>query len=162
MDILVFAIFFAACFGAGATGALFPPGSWYRSLNKPAWTPPDWVFPTVWTTLYVLMAWSATRVSGAVDGSFAARVGLAFWALQIALNALWTPVFFGLRRLRGGLVVLVPLWLSVAGAMVAFWMVDWLSGLMFVPYLIWVSVAGALNLSVWRLNPEVEPIRLDP
>ncbi|WP_116132318.1 TspO/MBR family protein [Tropicimonas sp. IMCC34043] len=160
MDILVFAIYFAACFGAGVTGAIFPPGEWYQSLKKPHWTPPNWVFPTVWTTLYILMSWSAARVSGASDGGQAASIGLALWALQVALNALWTPVFFGLRRLRGGMMVLVPLWLSVAGTLVAFWTVDWISGLMFVPYLIWVTVAGALNFSVWRLNPDAAPLDL--
>lgn len=162
MDYLVFAVYFAACLGAGATGALFPPGAWYSALAKPTWTPPNWVFPTVWTTLYVLMAWSAARVSAAEgDGGAAMRIGLALWALQIALNALWTPVFFGLRRLRGGMLVLVPLWLTVAGTLVAFWRVDWVAGLMFLPYLVWVTVAGALNYSVWRLNPQVEPITLN-
>jgi len=80
---------------------------------------------------------------------------MALWALQIALNGLWTPVFFGLQKMRLGLVVLMALWVSVAASMVALWMVDWVAGLLFVPYLVWVSVAGALNLSVIRLNPDV-------
>ena len=148
---LCFAIFLAACFAAGATGALFPPGKWYEDLNKPTWTPPNWLFPVAWTTLYLLMAGAGARAAVSPDNS----VAMALWALQIALNGLWTPVFFGLRRIRLGLVVLAGLWIAVFCGMVALWQVDWLAGLMFVPYLAWVSVAGALNLSVMRLNPEV-------
>lgn len=148
---LCFAIFLAACFAAGATGALFPPGKWYEDLNKPTWTPPNWLFPVAWTTLYLLMAGAGARAAVSPDNS----VAMALWALQIALNGLWTPVFFGLRRIRLGLVVLAGLWIAVFCGMVALWQVDWLAGLMFVPYLAWVSVAGALNLSVIRLNPEV-------
>ncbi len=88
-------------------------------------------------------------------------VAMALWALQIALNGLWTPVFFGLRRIRTGLVVLSFLWLSVAACLVALWQVDWLAGLLFVPYLAWVSTAGALNFSVMRLNPDEKTIILD-
>jgi benzodiazapine receptor len=148
---LCFAIFLAACFAAGATGALFPPGKWYEDLNKPTWTPPNWLFPVAWTTLYLLMAGAGARAAVSPDNS----VAMALWALQIALNGLWTPVFFGLRRIRLGLVVLVGLWIAVFCGMIALWQVDWLAGLMFVPYLAWVTVAGALNLSVMRLNPEV-------
>jgi tryptophan-rich sensory protein len=148
---LCFVIFLAACFAAGATGALFPPGKWYEDLNKPTWTPPDWLFPVAWTTLYLLIAGAGARAAVSPDNS----VAMALWALQIALNGLWTPVFFGLRRIRLGLVVLVGLWIAVFCGMIALWQVDWLAGLMFVPYLAWVSVAGALNLSVMRLNPEV-------
>ncbi len=146
-----FLIFLLACFAAGATGGLFPPGKWYEDLNKPTWTPPNWLFPVAWTTLYLLMAGAGARVAVSPDNG----VAMALWALQIGLNALWTPVFFGLRRIRLGLLVLVALWLAVFFGMIALWRVDWLAGLMFVPYLAWVSVAGALNLSVMRLNPEV-------
>jgi translocator protein len=148
MDWPIFLTYFAACAAAGATGALFSPGAWYRSLNKPTWTPPDWMFPVVWSTLYILMSWSAMRVA-LLPGT---GLALAFWSVQIALNALWTPVFFGLQRLRGGMVVLSCLWLAVAATTVAFWGHDWVAGLMFAPYLVWVTVAGALNFSVWRLN----------
>lgn len=146
---ICFVIFLLACFGAGATGGLFPPGPWYDSLKKPDWTPPNWLFPVAWTTLYLCMATAGARVAVSPDNGIA----MALWALQIALNGLWTPVFFGLRKLGLGMVVLVALWVSVAACMIALWQVDWVSGLLFLPYLVWVSVAGALNLSVWRLNP---------
>ena len=96
MTYALFAIFLGACFAAGATGALFPPGAWYSTLKKPSWTPPNWLFPVAWTTLYLCMAAAAARVAGAEGSAFA----MALWALQIALNTLWTPVFFGLRRIR--------------------------------------------------------------
>ncbi len=145
---LTFTVFLAACAAPAATGALFSPGDWYRSLRKPAWTPPDWLFPVAWTTLYLLMAGAAARVAG-VEG---AGIALGLYAVQIAFNTLWTPVFFGLKRMGTGFAVLVVLWLAVFATLVAFWRLDLWAGLMFVPYLAWVTVAGALNLSVWRLN----------
>lgn len=150
MSWLLFPVFLAACFAAGATGALFPTGEWYRGLKKPSWTPPNWLFPVAWSVLYILMAAAAARVVLLPGGG----VALAFWALQIALNTLWTPVFFGLKRIRSGMFVLSALWLAVAGCTVAMFSVDLLAGLMFLPYLAWVSVAGALNAAVWRLNPD--------
>jgi tryptophan-rich sensory protein len=149
MDWMLFLTFLAACGAAAATGAMIQPGDWYDGLKKPSWTPPRWVFPVVWTTLYVLMSYSAMRVALA-EGSAQA---LAFWALQMALNTLWTPVFFGLRRMRAGMGVMVCLWLSVAATTWAFLGVDVIAGLLFLPYLVWVSIAGALNFSVMRLNP---------
>lgn len=146
---LYFFIFLAACFAAGATGAMFPPGDWYDELEKPSWTPPNFVFPLAWTTLYLCIAYAGARVAMSPGSGLA----LALWALQIALNTLWTPVFFGLRKIKAGLFVLMCLWAAVAAAMVALWQVDWLAGLLFVPYLAWVSTAAALNLSVMRLNP---------
>ena len=149
MDWIIFAIFLLACAGAGMTGGLFPPGDWYESLRKPSWTPPNWLFPVAWTTLYVFMATAGARVAVKPDNGLA----MALWSLQIAFNGLWTPVFFGLKKLGGGMAVLVMLWLSVGATLVALWQVDWISGLLFVPYLAWVSVAAALNLAVWRMNP---------
>ena len=146
----LFCIFLAACFAAGATGGLFPTGDWYKALNKPSWTPPNWVFPLAWTTLYLFMSYSAAIVASSPNGG----IGLAFWALQIALNTLWTPVFFGLRRIKLGFYVLLGLWLSVVATMVSFFVVDILAGCLLIPYVVWVSIAGALNFAVWRLNPE--------
>jgi tryptophan-rich sensory protein len=150
MDWLYFCVFFAACLGAGVTGGLFPPGEWYRQLNKPVWTPPDWVFPVTWFVLYICMAAAGARAAVAPDNGLA----MAFWAMQIAFNGLWTPVFFGLRRIRLGMAVVGFLWLSVLSAMLALWQVDWIAGLLFAPYLLWVTIASALNAAIWRLNPE--------
>ena len=151
MDWTLFAIFLAACCGAAASGAMFPPGDWYRrDLRKPAWTPPDWVFPVAWTALYLALAVAAARVAP-LDGSAHA---MAFWAMQIAFNALWTPVFFGLRRLGAALAVLGVLWVAVAGLLAALWPLDRLSFWIVAPYLVWVSYAGALNLWIWQQNKD--------
>lgn len=149
---ICFAIFLAACFAAGSTGGLFPPGHWYAALKKPWFTPPNWLFPVAWTTLYLCIATAGARVAVTPGNA----VAMALWSLQIALNGLWTPVFFGLRRMKLGLVVLSGLWLSVALTMLALWQVDWIAGVLFVPYLVWVTVAGCLNYSVMKLNPDAE------
>ena len=150
MTFLLFLIFLSACFVAGLPANFFPTGDWYKNLTKPSWTPPDWIFPVVWVTLYCNVSYAAARVAMMSE----ITLGLAFWALQIVLNAIWTPLFFGLRRIRMGLYVLIGLWLSVAATMVCFFAVDIVAGFLFVPYLVWVSIAGALNLAVLRLNPE--------
>lgn len=156
MDYILFALFLAACFGAGATGGAFPPGEWYFNLKKPSWTPPNWVFPVMWTTIYGLIAFAAARVA-VLEGS---QYAMAFWAAQIAFNALWTPTFFGLRRLKSALVVMVFLWLSVLGCVVTHWQLDFWAGLAMLPYLCWVTVAGMLNFSVMRMNPDMKPLDL--
>ena len=154
MDWGLFAIFLASCVAAGTTGAAFKPGDWYAALQKPVWTPPDWAFPVVWTTLYLLMSYSAMRVA-LLPG---AGVALALWGLQLALNTLWTPIFFGLRRMREGFLVILALWAAVAGTVWSFGQVDGLAGVLMLPYLLWVSIAAALNFSVWRMNPGHAPL----
>ncbi len=154
MDFLLFCIFLAATFAAAATGAMFPTGEWYKSLNKPSWVPPNWVFPVAWTSIYLLIAFAGARVA-VLDGN---GYAMAFWAAQIAINTLWTPVFFGLRNLKGSLPIMAALWLAVLGCLITHWQLDLYAGLAFVPYMIWVTVAAALNLSVVRLNPDQKPL----
>ncbi|OZA18985.1 MAG: sensory protein TspO [Rhodobacterales bacterium 17-64-5] len=149
MDIGLFFVYLIACGAASATGALFPTGPWYAALRKPSWTPPNWLFPVAWTSLYLLMSAAAARAA-VVEG---AGFGLALWSVQIAFNTLWTPVFFGLKRMRAALVPMAGLWLSVTATCVVFFTLDFWAGLMFVPYVAWVTVAGALNLAMVRLNP---------
>lgn len=149
MDWTLFALYFAACCAAAATGAMFPPGDWYDRLAKPAWTPPNWLFPLAWTALYLAIAYAAARVAPLEGAAHA----MALWAVQIALNGLWTPVFFGLRRIGAGMVVLVCLWLAVVGTTIAFWRLDPVAGWLFAPYIVWTSYAGALNFDIWRRNP---------
>ena len=157
MDFWYFLLFLAATGAAGTTGAMFPTGTWYKQLNKPSWVPPNWVFPVAWTSIYLLIAFAGARVAP-MEGSQAA---LAFWALQIAFNTLWTPVFFGARRLKGSLPIMAGLWLAVLGCLVTFWQVDTWAGLAFVPYMAWVTVAAALNYQMWRLNPDEPPLKLE-
>jgi tryptophan-rich sensory protein len=145
---LDFFIFLFACMAAGLTGSLFPPGQWYSELNKPTWTPPNWIFPVAWPILYLFMSYSGATLAN-IDGAGSA---LALWALQIALNTLWTPVFFGLENIKAGLIIILLLFLSVAICTYVFWMHSFLSGLLFLPYLAWVTFAAALNMAVFRLN----------
>lgn len=154
MDIWVFFVFLLACGPAAATGAMFSPGAWYESLRKPSWTPLNWLFPLAWTTLYLCMSLAAERVARQAGVAPAVGLALALYTLQMGLNCLWTPVFFGLRRMRAGMLVLALLWLAVAATLVAFWRVDWIAGLLFLPYIAWVSIAAALNWSVMTLNPD--------
>lgn len=147
---MTFLILLLACAAAGATGVLFKPGAWYEGLRKPGFTPPNWVFPVVWTTLYVLIAWAGARLA-VLPG---AGIAMALWAAQIALNTLWTPVFFGAHRLGAGMAVLALLWLVVAALLVAAFRLDLWAGLMLLPYLVWLSIAGALNFRLWRDNPQ--------
>ena len=148
MDWSLFLIFLAGCGAAAATGALFQPGEWYDSLDKPSWTPPDWVFPVTWTVLYISMAVAAARIA-VIEGNGHA---MAFYATQLAFNTLWTPIFFGLNRMGAGMIVILCLWAAVAATMLAFFALDTIAGALFVPYLIWVTIASALNYSVWRRN----------
>ncbi len=149
MDWGLFIIFLASCGAAAATGAMFSPGKWYEDLSKPAWTPPNWLFPIAWTALYISIAVAAARVAPLEGNAYA----MAFWAMQIAFNALWTPVFFGLQNIRGALVVIGILWVAVLGTLITMWPLDALAGWLIVPYLIWVSYAGALNASIALRNP---------
>lgn len=150
MDLLSLIGFIGAVMAAASTGAMFPPGPWYDRLDKPGWTPPNWLFPLAWTALYGAMAYAAWRVAG--SGSPALQAGLAFFAFQIALNAVWTPVFFGLRNLGGALVVIFCLLVAVVITCALFWRADTVAGLLFVPYIVWVGYASALNFDIWRRN----------
>lgn len=145
---LDFLVFLFACIAAGLTGSLFPPGEWYSELNKPVWTPPNWVFPVAWPILYLLMSYSGATLASLESAGSA----LALWALQISLNTLWTPVFFGLKNLKLGLIIIFFLLVSVAICTYVFWLYAWISGLLFLPYLAWVVFAAALNSAVFKLN----------
>jgi benzodiazapine receptor len=144
----LFPIFLLTCAVAGAAGVLFKPGQWYRDLDKPVWTPPNWLFPIVWAVLYVLMSLAATRVAN-LPGS---EIALGLWGLQITINTLWSGVFFGLRRMLAGAVVIALLWAAVLATTFAFWTHDTIAAVMMIPYLIWGTYALALNVSVWMRN----------
>jgi len=147
--VTLFLLYLSICAVPAAAGLLFKPGSWYRNLDKPAWTPPDRLFPVVWAVLYILMSLAAARVATHPDSAFA----LGLWSLQIAISTLWSAVFFGLHRIRAGAVIIGVLWLAVLATTVSFLTHDAAAALMMVPYLAWGSFALALNLSVMRRNP---------
>ena len=155
-SIIGLAGFIAACFLAALTGAWFRPGEWHERLKKPSWRPPDRLFAPVWTALYLMIAlagWLVWRQAGFAGAGLA----LAAYALQLVVNAAWTPLFFGLRRPDLGFVDIVLLWLSIVATLVLFAPISVVAALLLVPYLAWVAFAGALNFAVWRLNSAVSP-----
>jgi len=143
-------VFLVLVFIAASSGAVFKPGTWYEGLRKPAWTPPGWVFPLVWTILYVLIATAGWLVWEANSHGIA----LYFWAAQWVFNTAWSWLFFGLKRMDWGFADICFLWLSACGFILAAWNLVPLASWLFLPYLVWISIAGVLNLTVWRLNPE--------
>ncbi|KIQ60829.1 MULTISPECIES: tryptophan-rich sensory protein TspO [Pseudomonas fluorescens group] len=145
---MTFFIFLLACAAAASTGIIFKPGPWYASLVKPGFTPPNWLFPVAWTVIYLLLAWAGYRLA-LIPGS---QTVIALWAAQIALNTLWTPVFFGAHQMFAGLVIITLLWLVVAAMVVLTLRLDVITGLILFPYLAWLCVAAALNFSIWRNN----------
>jgi benzodiazapine receptor len=147
-DLLSLAAWIALCWSAALSGIVFMPGEWYASLSKPAWNPPNWLFGPVWTTLYFAMGSAAWLVARTVRG----RSALALFLTQLALNAAWTPVFFGLKQPGAALAIIIALWFAIVVLVAAFWRHSRAAALLLVPYLAWVSFAGALNYAIWRLN----------
>ncbi|MEQ8658324.1 MAG: TspO/MBR family protein [Hyphomicrobiales bacterium] len=145
--------FFIVTFLAAMSGGYFRPGQWYRDLAKPSWNPPDFLFPIAWTVLYAMMAFAAWLVWEEA-GWPAALVPTGFWLVQLVFNALWSALFFGMKRMDYALVDVVLLWLSIAATIVLFWPISTLAGWLMVPYLVWVSFAAFLNFTILRLNPQ--------
>lgn len=155
-DVLKLALCLFVCFLPGIIGGLFTAksvGTWYPTLVKPSFTPPGWVFGPVWTLLYTLMGISLFLIWRAAAGGADARLAVGVFLAQLVLNGLWSVVFFGSHSLVGGLYIIVPLWLLVLASIFLFWRLSpWAGGLL-IPYLVWGSLATALNYSIWRLNP---------
>jgi len=143
-----------ACFGAAILGAAFTGAAvaeWYPTLRQPAWTPPPWVFGPVWTALYAMMAVAAWLV-WRKDGWAGARAALGLFAAQLALNAAWTPLFFGLHAVGAAMLDLAVLWVAIAATTAAFWRHRRAAAALMVPYLAWSTFAAALNFAIWRMN----------
>ncbi|WP_187972596.1 TspO/MBR family protein [Aquibium microcysteis] len=145
------AVFVVLCIVAASSGALFQPGAWYETLDKPSWTPPNWSFGVVWTILFLMIAvagWLVWRAGGW-------SLPVVLWGAQLVVNAAWSWLFFGRRRMDLAFVDVVLLWLLIAAFIVSASALSGWAALLFVPYLVWVSIAAALNRSVWRRNPQV-------
>jgi len=143
--------FIAACFLAAGTGALFRPGEWYAQLAKPSWRPPNRLFAPVWTVLYFTIAISGWLVWSKV-GFAGATLPFAIYALQLFLNAIWTPIFFGLHRPDFGFFDIALLWLSIVATILLFYPIYAAAAWLLLPYLLWVTFAAVLNFAIWRLN----------
>lgn len=150
-QLLALAGWLLLCFGAASLGGFFGPGGWYDTLKKPSWNPPGWLFGPVWSALYTMMgvaAWQVWRQGGWARQSRP----LGIFLVQLALNALWTPLFFGWHLPGVAFAEIVLLWLAIAATMVAFRPVSRPALLLLAPYLAWVSFAAVLNFTLWRLN----------
>ncbi|UCG56494.1 MAG: tryptophan-rich sensory protein [Phycisphaerales bacterium] len=153
------AIRFIVClvlvFSAAFLGSLFTRNAvsdWYANLNKPVFTPPNWLFGPVWTGLYVLMALSAALVWSKGLDKPAVRIALALFVVQLILNGLWTPLFFGLKMPLVAFVEIVLLWIAIVLTVAAFARVATIAALLLLPYILWTSFAAVLNFSIWLLN----------
>lgn len=125
--------------------------TWYPTLQKPPFNPPNWIFGPVWTTLYILMAIAGWRV-WRLRRQSVFQPPMALYGLQLALNLLWSILFFGLHAIGWALADIAALLAVIAATTIVFWRVDRIAGALFLPYLAWVTFAGVLNASIWWLN----------
>lgn len=140
---------------AGAAGSIFTTSAipvWYATLNKPAFSPPNFIFAPVWTTLYFLMGIAAYLV---FDKGFAkkeVRFALLVFALQLILNVLWSFVFFGLKSPGLAFLEIIILWVSILATTLAFYKISKSASFLLIPYLLWTTFAAFLNFAIFRLN----------
>lgn len=147
--VILVSCFAAAGLGAVATTPNIP--TWYAALAKPSWNPPNWLFGPVWTALYIGMAvaaWLVWRQGGVRQ----ARRPLTLFAVQLALNAAWSWIFFGCHMPGAAFVEILALLVAIAATTIAFWTRSTAAGILMLPYLGWVAFASVLNFTIWRLN----------
>lgn len=144
------------CYIAAAIGAIASvnAASFYTQLTQPGWAPPAWVFGPVWMTLYGLMGIAAWLVWREASPE-ATRRALGLFLVQLALNALWSWLYFVWHLGAISFFGVALLWVLILATLVAFWRIKTLAGALLVPYLLWVSIATALTWNTWQLNPQV-------
>jgi benzodiazapine receptor len=143
------------CQLAGVIGSIFTTSAistWYATLKKPAFTPPNWVFSPAWITLFVLMGISAFLVWNKGLSDQKVKIALSIFVAQLLLNVLWSVMFFGLRSPLAGLIEIAVLWIAILLSILYFFKVSEIAGVLLLPYILWVSFAAILNFSIWRLN----------
>ncbi len=143
------------CLGAGILGSFFTVNSiptWYTALNKPVFSPPNWVFAPVWTILYILMGISLYLVISNKEKGKSKKWAVQVFAVQLILNALWSIIFFGLKNPALAFLEILVLWASIFLTIKVFFNINKLAGKLLIPYLAWVSFATLLNLSIVLLN----------
>jgi len=144
------------CLAVGFVGSLFTTSEslsiWYAGLNKPFFNPPDWLFGPVWTTLYILMGISAFLIWQKGTNEPPVKLAVSWFVVQLILNGLWTPVFFGLHLPAIAFIEILLLWLAIIFTINSFRIISKLAAFLLVPYLLWVTFASILNASLWLLN----------
>jgi len=154
-DIWKLVVSIIACLAAGAIGSIFTRQAiptWYATLEKPAFNPPNWLFAPVWTLLYILMGVAAFMVWREGFENRQVRIALIAFLVQLVLNALWSVVFFGLQSPLYGLIVISVLWVAILFTTLQFYRISLAAGVLMLPYLLWVTFAAVLNESIWLLN----------
>ncbi|MEL6284905.1 MAG: TspO/MBR family protein [Pseudomonadota bacterium] len=149
VSLLVFAL---ANFAAASSGAIFKPGHWYEQLQKPFWVPPNWAFPVVWSVIFLLFTVAGWMVWEAAGSN--AWLAMALYGVNLVVNALWSALFFGQRRMDWALIDVGVLLVSVVSVMMAFAVHSTVAALMLTPYLAWVALAFGLNWKMIELNPD--------
>ncbi len=147
-------LFIIICEAVGIAGSFFTAKAiptWYEKLRQPSFRPPNWIFGPVWTFLYALMGLSAYLVYQNQQRPLA-KIGLIFFLIQLILNAIWTPLFFGAKKLGWAFFEIVLMWVFIVLSVVSFFMAVPLAGWLMMPYITWVSFASLLNYSIWQLN----------
>ena len=148
MEYLSLFIFVVLVLAAASTGSFFKPGEWYASLNKPNWTPANWMFPVVWSILYIFIAFAGWFIWEENGGSFL----LFLWGLQLLLNMAWSYLFFGRKRMFLGLIDILILWVVILLFIIFSCQNVPIASYLFMPYLLWVSLAAFLNFDIFRKN----------
>ena len=157
LDSLRLVICIVVCQLAGVVGSVFTVKSiptWYAALQKPSFTPPNWLFGPAWITLYLLMAIAAFLVWRKGLGERHVQWALITFLVQLVLNALWSVVFFGLQSPLSGVIVIAGLWIVILFTTIRFFRIATWAGALLLPYILWVSFAAVLNASIWLLNPQ--------
>ncbi len=126
--------------------------SWYQTINKPSWNPPNWVFAPVWTTLYIMMGVALFLVWKSDSSEILKRTAITLFTIQLFLNFLWSFIFFGQQEIGWALVEIIAMWLFILLTIFAFANVSKLAAWLLVPYISWVSFATILNYTIWKLN----------
>lgn len=149
-----YAVAALGCNAVGIIGSVFTVNkipTWYAALEKPFFSPPNWVFGPVWTLLYTLMGIAVAIIWESKRGNKRDHA-LAWFGTQLALNAVWTPIFFGAQRLDVAFLVIVAMVVAIIGTIISFKKISKPAAWMLVPYLAWVSFATTLNFALWTLN----------
>lgn len=142
------------CEGVGIAGGICTAQSvstWYQTLQKPSFNPPSWIFAPVWTSLYAMMGIAGYLVYQKKD-RFGAPAALFIFSVQLALNLLWSVLFFCKKTPAGALIEIAFLWAAILLTTLLFWKISRKAAILLIPYLLWVSFASVLNFEIWRLN----------
>lgn len=150
-DLISIAVFAGANFVAACSGAFFKPDEWYDNLKKPSWQPPKWLFPVVWTPMYIIIAVAGWLVWRDAEPG-AATLPLTIYGAHLFFNFLWSAIFFGMKRMDWALYEIIFLWGTLVGIIITFHPINTTASYLLLPYLVWATFAAYLNYVVLQMN----------